>query len=200
MMPRATCRIAWAAGSSGSASTRGVPASECSRRGTVSGTWPSNGTSSSSASNRPPPSPKIWKRSPPGVVKPAMFSTTPAISSLNLIASSAARRATRWAAGCGVVHEHELRLRQELGQRHRHVAGARREVDDQVVELAPRHVLEELLERLVEHRPAPDHRAVLFEEEADRHHLHAMGLERQDLALGRHLRPLRAKPEHAGIE
>ena len=43
------------------------------------------------------------QRCPSGVVKPAMFSTTPATSSLNFSASSAARRATRWAAGCGVV-------------------------------------------------------------------------------------------------
>ena len=51
--------------------------------------------------------------------------------------------------------DHELRLRQQLGERHRDVAGARREVDQQVVELAPLDVLEELRERLVQHRPAP---------------------------------------------
>src|SRR5919107_815461 len=72
-------------------------------RGFVNGTLPSSGTSSSSASAWPPPSPKIWKRSPPGVVKPAMFSTMPAISSDTLPAICAARRATFWAAGCGVV-------------------------------------------------------------------------------------------------
>ena len=43
------------------------------------------------------------KRSPVGVVKPDMFSITPAISRSNRIAVSAARAATFWAAGCGVV-------------------------------------------------------------------------------------------------
>ena len=52
--------------------------------------------------------------------------------------------------------DQEPRLRQQLGERHRDVAGARRQVDEQEVELAPVHVLEELRERLVQHRPAPD--------------------------------------------
>ena len=90
----------------------------------------------------------------------------------------------------------ELRLRQELGERHRHVAGARRQVDEQEVELAPVDVLEELRERLVEHRPAPDDGGVLLHEEADRHDLHAVVLERQDLAVGRDLRAA-ADVEHA---
>ena len=64
---------------------------------------PSSGTSRSSASSWPPPSPKIVKRSPSGVVKPDMFSITPAISRSNRRAVSAARLATFWAAGCGVV-------------------------------------------------------------------------------------------------
>ena len=46
--------------------TSGRPASDCSRSAIVSGTLASSGTSSSSASSWPPPSPKIWKRSPPG--------------------------------------------------------------------------------------------------------------------------------------
>ena len=83
--------------------TSGVPASDCSRSAIVSGTVPSSGTSSSSASRPPPPSPKIAKRSPDGVVKPDMFSITPAISSLTLSAISAERRATFCAASCGVV-------------------------------------------------------------------------------------------------
>ena len=52
--------------------------------------------------------------------------------------------------------DHDPRLRQQLGERHRDVAGARRQVEQQVVELLPGDVLEELLDRLVEHRPAPD--------------------------------------------
>ena len=91
----------------------------------------------------------------------------------------------------------ELRLRQQLGERHRDVAGAGRQVDEQVVQLAPGDVLEELRQRLVQHRPAPDDRRVLLDEEADRHDLHAVGLEREDLALGRDRRALAAETEHA---
>ena len=103
MMPRAAWRIACAAGSSGSVTSSGMPLSEPSRSGIVSGTLPSSGTSISSASSWPPPSPKSWKRSPDGVVKPDMFSITPPISSLTLSAIWAERRATFCAVGCGVV-------------------------------------------------------------------------------------------------
>ena len=97
--------------------------------------------------------------------------------------------------------DQELRLRQQLGERHRDVARARRQVDEQEVELAPLDVLEELRERLVQHRPAPDDGGVLLDEEADRHDLHAVGLERHDLALG--ARPAgasRRAPNMRGIE
>ena len=84
-----------------------APAGGPRRRDTRSSSWsgilPSSGTSSSSASTWPPPSPKIVKRSPSGVVKPDMFSTTPAISRSKRSAVSAARLATFCAAGCGVV-------------------------------------------------------------------------------------------------
>ena len=103
-----------------------------------------------------------------------MFSITPAISSLSLIAISAERRATFWATGCGVVTMHELGLRQQLGEGHGDVAGAGRQIDQQVVQLAPVDVLEELLQRLVEHRAAPHDGGVLLDEEADRHHADAL--------------------------
>src|ERR671914_864824 len=95
-------------------------------------------------------------------------------------------------------HDHELRLREQLRQRHRHVPGARRQIDQEVVELAPVHVLEELADRLVQHRAAPGDRLVLLvEEELDRDHLHSgVGVERQDLALCRHHRPA-VHAEHA---
>ena len=92
--------------------------------------------------------------------------------------------------------DEELGLRQQLGERHRDVAGARRQVDEQEVQLAPLDVLEELGERLVEHRPAPDDGAVLLDEEADRHDLHAVALQRHDLALRRDGRAAR-DAEHA---
>ena len=143
------------------------------------------GTSSSSASSLPPPSPKIAKRSPEGVVKPDMFSTTPAISSVDLVGHLG--RAARDLLGGRLRRgdDQEARLREQLGERHRDVARAGRQVDEQIVQRAPFDVLEELGERLVEHRAAPDDGRVLLDEEADRHHLHAVGLERDDLALGR---------------
>ena len=51
---------------------------------------------------------------------------------------------------------------------------------DEVVGLAPVHVGEELLERLVEHRTAPDDRLVLAGEEPHRDHAHAVRLGRDD--------------------
>ena len=97
--------------------------------------------------------------------------------------------------------DHELRLGQELGERHRDVAGARREVDQEVVELAPLDVLEELLQSLVEHRAPPHDRRVLLDEEPDRDHRDAvMRRERHDLALPVDPRPLGAEPSIRGCE
>ena len=126
-----------------------------------------------------------------------MFSTMPATSSLTLSAISAARRATFCAVACGVVTIRNCACGQQLGERHRHVAGARRQVDEQVVQLAPLDVLEELGEGLVEHRPAPDDGGVLVEEEADRHDLDAVGLGGTILRSAVDGRALGAEAEHA---
>ena len=84
----------------------------------------------------------------------------------------------------GRGHDQHLRLGQELGEGHRDVAGAGRKVQQEVVELSPVDVLEELLDRLVEHRTAPDDGGVVLEEEPDRHHLDAAGAGKgDDLAL-----------------
>ena len=56
-------------------------------------------------------------------------------------------------------HDHDLGARQQLAERDRDVAGAGGHVDDERVELAPVDVGEELLERAVQHRPAPHDRA-----------------------------------------
>ena len=69
----------------------------------------------------------------------------------------------------GVGQRHALRRRHDdragdrhgLAQAERHVAGARRQIDDQVVEVVPRHFAEELLDDAVQHRPAPDDRRVV---------------------------------------
>ena len=57
-------------------------------------------------------------------------------------------------------HDHRARQRDELAERERGVAGARRQVDDEVVELAPLHVAQELGDRAVDQRPAPDDRRI----------------------------------------
>ena len=150
------------------------------------GSWPSSGTSRSTASCWPPPSPKIWKRSPDGVTKPDMFSIDAADLELEL--GRHLGRAGRHLLGHRLRRgdDQELRLRQQLGERHRDVAGAGRQVDEQVVERAPLDVLQELLQRLVEHRAAPYDGGVLLDEEADRHHLDAVeGVDRDQLALSR---------------
>ena len=75
---------------------------------------------------------------------------------------------------CG-DHEH-LRLRQHAGEAHLDVAGAGRHVDQQVVEVAPPHVGEELLERLGEDEAAPHERgAFVVDEEAHRHDVELAG-------------------------
>ena len=82
--------------------------------------------------------------------------------------------------------EHQVGLGQQLAERDRDVAGARRHVDHQVVELAPVDVGEELLERAVEHRAAPHDGAVGVEEEPDRHHLQLVGDRRHDHLVDHH--------------
>ena len=77
-------------------------------------------------------------------------------------------------------HDDGLGPRQQLSERDRHVARAGRHVHDQRVQLTPVDVGEELLERPVEHGPAPHHRRVLVQEEADRHHLEVAAHGRDD--------------------
>ncbi len=89
------------------------------------------------------------------------------------------------------------------------VAGARREVDDEVVECAPLDVLGELGDDLVDHRPAPDDRVVLAGQEGHAHQFHAVLFGRNErLVLGctrrlvgvdhpRHVRAVHVRIEEA---
>ena len=88
-------------------------------------------------------------------------------------AISAERRATFCAVGCGVVTITNCACGSSWASVIETSPVPGRQVDEQVVELAPVDVLEELRERLVEHRAAPDDGGVLLDEEADRHDLHA---------------------------
>ena len=101
-----------------------------------------------------------------------------------------------------VGQRHLLRRRHDDGADDRHglaeaerdVAGARRHVDDQVVEILPGDLAEELLDRAVQHRSAPDDRRIVVGQEAHRHDLHAVLLGRDDLlAVGRRAACLQAE-------
>ncbi len=115
-----------------------------------------------------------------------MFSITPIRRMFVFCAIWAARTATSWASGCGVVTTSTSARGQQLPERDRDVAGSGRHVDEQHVELAPVHVGEELLERLVQHRAAPHDRRVVVEEEADRHQLQLVADRRDDHLVDEH--------------
>ena len=90
---------------------------------------------------------------------------------------------------CGLLrrgHNKYLCLRKVLTEAQRDVAGARRHVDEQVVGFVPEHVGEELLECLVQHRPAPDDCLSLGNEVADRDAPHAVVLGRQQHVVDDH--------------
>ena len=96
----------------------------------------------------------------------------------------------------GRGHDEDLGVGDELGDRDRDVSGARGQVEQQHVEVAPEDVAEELLQRPVQHRPAPHDRLVARDEHADRDDLHVVLDGRQDhvVDLGGPL----LDPEHAG--
>ena len=74
----------------------------------------------------------------------------------------------------------DLRVRQQLCDRDRDVARARRHVDEQDVQVAPEHVREELLEGAVKHGAAPDDGLAVGHEHADRDDLDAAGAHGRD--------------------
>ena len=78
--------------------------------------------------------------------------------------------------------------RHRLGEGQLGVGRARRQVDDEVVEIAPVDVAQELLDRAADERAAPDDRLALRDEELDRDALHAVALERRDLVVRAGLR------------
>ena len=114
-----------------------------------------------------------------------MFSTAPTIRIPVFCAICAARTATCCAAGCGVVTTSASARGRKLAEGHRDVARPRRHIDEERVEVAPVDVGEELLERPVQHRPAPHDRRVLVEEEPDRHELQIAADRRDDHLVDR---------------
>src|SRR5579875_2337059 len=73
--------------------------------------------------------------------------------------------------------------RNALHQRQLDVTGSGRQVDDEVVELAPLDLVQESSDQLGDERAAPDKRAAGVEQEDDRHQLDAVGFERHDAVL-----------------
>ena len=88
--------------------------------------------------------------------------------------------------------DHGPGQRQALGQGQGTSPVPGREVDDEVVELAPFDLVEELLHDPVEHGPPHDHGTLGLEQEAHRHQLEAVGLDRHDPLAHRHRPPLGA--------
>ena len=74
--------------------------------------------------------------------------------------------------------------RDGLGQRQLGIGGAGRQVDDEVVELAPFDVAQELLDGAADERAPPHDGLALRDEELDRDRLDAVALERRDLVVG----------------
>ncbi len=109
-----------------------------------------------------------------------MFSTMPSMGTLSFRNIARPLRTSSSATSCGVVTITTPHERDHLRQRELGVAGARRHVEHQVVERAPGHVAQELLDGGVDHRAAPHERLALVDEQPDRHDLHAVGLDRDD--------------------
>ena len=159
----ATATIARAASAPGSDQTRGSPRSPASRSRRSSGTVPSSATPTALASS-------LASAGAEHLGGHVLDDADHA--HVRLLRHQRGPRRHLLGQGLRRGHDHGLGARQELAERDRDVAGAGRHVHEQVVELAPVHVGEELLERAVQHRPAPHDRRVLVEEEADRHQLH----------------------------
>ena len=130
-----------------------------------------------------------------------MFSTMPSTGTLTRRNMAMPRRAS--------IKREILRRRDDDRALERHllrhgelrVAGARRHVDHHDVERAPLDFAQHLRQRRHHHRPAPDHRRFFLDQKADRHHRHAVALDRLEpgaadglrlLADGEQLRHRRA--------
>ena len=190
----ASCRRTWAEGAVGSRRTTGTPSSPAIRSATSSGTCASSGAPISSASCCPPPEPNSAARGAGladerGHVLDDAGDRHPRV--LGHPADPAGDRARPPA--CGVVTASSAAVGHQLEQRQRDVAGAGREVEQQHVEITPVDVGEELLERLVQHRPAPDDGLVLGTRKPVDHQPDAVCLDREHDPAQRDRRPSHAE-------
>ena len=131
----------------------------------------------------PAAEPKI---SSPVPIRNDMFSIAPTSRMPVFCAICAARTATCCAAGCGVVTTSTSARGRSWPSEIETSPVPGRHVDDERVQLAPVHVGQELLERLVQHRPAPHDRRVVVQEEPDRHQLQLAADWRDDHPVDQH--------------
>ena len=98
----------------------------------------------------------------------------------------------------GRGHDHRARDRDLLAQGELNVTGTGGQVDDQVVEIVPVGIGQQLFQRAGDHRSAPDHRRVFFDQVADRNSLQAITDTRLHGLAVAALGPA-AAGEHAGL-
>ena len=96
---------------------------------------------------------------------------------------------------CG--HKDASSNRHRLRQRELCIRGSRRQVNDEIVEVAPLHVAQELLNRATDKGAAPNDRLTLGDEELNGDDLDAVALDRLDLAARARLRGA-DRPHHLG--
>ena len=84
-------------------------------------------------------------------------------------------------------HKDASSNRHRLRQRELCIRGSRRQVNDEIVKVAPLHVAKELLNRATDEGPAPDDRLPLRDEELNGDDLDAVALDRLDLAASARL-------------
>ena len=85
-----------------------------------------------------------------------MFSTRPSVGCRALVNIRIARRVSASETCCGVVTTIDPTTGDRLAEAERNVAGSRRHVHNEIVEVLPGHFPEELLNRAVQHRAPPD--------------------------------------------
>ena len=132
---------------SGCAITIGAPISDCVRIARSSGTSPRNGIPSSSAARFPPPWPKMWSlelQCGQNVIAHVLDDSEDRNSRLLEHAQRLHRNAKPDVLRRG--NDHRAGQRHVLGQRQMNVAGPRRKIDDQIVQFAPIHIEQALLQ------------------------------------------------------
>ena len=88
-----------------------------------------------------------------------------------------------------------------LGQAELGIAGAWGEVDHHHIPFSPGHLVEKLADDPVQHRASPDHRLVLGDQQAHRHHRNPAGLDGGEHLAGPfpcHLRGAVGHAQHGG--